>query len=84
MNILPKYSPIIPINIICTPAKNSINNIIAWNACIAVCVTTAFTITYMKYMNNAKNVGILKYVDILSGDVVNDVIPSIAKSISFL
>ena len=38
----------------------------------------------MKYMNNAKNVGILNAVDILSGDVVNDVIPSIAKSTNFL
>ena len=84
MNILPKYSPIIPINIICTPEKNNISNIIAWNACIAVCVTHAFTITYIKYTNNAKNVGMLKNVDILSGYVVNDVIPSIAKSINFL
>ena len=38
----------------------------------------------MKYINNAKNVGMLKNVDILSGDVVNDVIPSIAKSTNFL
>lgn len=38
----------------------------------------------MKYINKAPNVGIHKYVDILSGDVVKDVIPSIAKSINFL
>ena len=35
-------------------------------------------------MSNVRKVGILIYVAILSGDVVNDVIPSIAKSISFL
>ena len=49
-----------------------------------MCVTHAFTITYIKYTNNAKNVGMLKNVDILSGEVVKDVIPSIAKSISFI
>ena len=38
----------------------------------------------MKYTNNAKNVGIAIYVDILSGDVVKDVIPSIARLTSFL
>ena len=36
----------------------------------------------MKYTNNATNVGIAIYVDILSGDVVNDVIPSIARLIN--
>ena len=41
-------------------------------------------ITYIKYINKAKNVGIAKYVEILKGDVVKDVIPSIAKSINFL
>ena len=40
--------------------------------------------TGIKYTNNAKNVGMLKNVDILSGDVVKDVIPSIAKSINLL
>ena len=79
----PKYSPIIPIKIICIPEKNNINNIIAWKACIATFSLIHFIITYIKYITNAKNVGMLKNVDILSGDVVNDVIPSIAKSISF-
>ena len=34
-------------------------------------------------LKNAKNVGIAKNVDIRNGDVVNDVIPSIAKLINF-
>ena len=32
-------------------------------------------IKYIKYIINAKNVGIQIYVEALSGDVVNDVIP---------
>lgn len=43
-----------------------------------------FIITYIKYTTKAKKVGILRYVEILSGDVVKAVIPSIAKSINFL
>ena len=79
LNILPKYSPTIPNNNICTPEKNNTSNIIAWKASIGTLNRIHFIITYMKYMNNAKNVGIAQNVDIRNGDVVNDVIPSIAK-----
>ena len=38
----------------------------------------------IKYTNKAINVGMAIYVDSLNGDVVNDVIPSIARFISFV
>ena len=44
----------------------------------------ALKLLYTNIQKNVKNVGILIYVEILSGDVVNDVIPSIAKSTNFL
>ena len=65
------------------PEKNNISSIIAWNAWMPTFNTAHLTKTYIKYTINVKNVGILKYVYILSGDVVNDVIPSIARSINF-
>ena len=82
LNILPKYSPTIPNNIICIPEKNKINKIVAWKAWIGWCTINDLAITYIKYTNKIKNVGIAIKVEILSGEVVKDVIPSIARLIN--